>query len=693
MTVATKADTGQKHRDLMARKSREQSRDTADIGPIPKRDNRLWKKFRYDPLAFLYEAFPETTGLSRFCNGQKRGVTRMAKAIVEGGQTLNLWPRGFAKSTTSENLVIWAAGYGHRKFILSIANDALLAKMILDSVQAEFETNPMLMKIFPEICHPAQMLEGVPQRAKKQHTCGELTHIEWSKSRCVFPTLKAFPESSGVVFVAKGITANIRGVRFKRPDGKQARPDFVILDDPQDDESARNPKTVSERLKTINTSILRGGSHKKKTAVVMNATIIENEDLVDQLADPTKNKAWQTERIPMLESLPVNLDEFWLTKYADIRGNYAANDAEGQARAQVEATDFYKKNRKEGDKGAKASWKTCYDDTEISAIQHAMNIIIDTGMDAFNAECQNSPTKENIGLELLTIDEITRKQSAYERNVVPGECTTLTSHVDVHPELMYWQVWAWEPNFTGYLIDHGTFPDQKRRRFDHDKPPKPLSKLFPGMSEDERIYLGLSQCNEWLANREWVKTDGVPIKLTRWLNDANGRSSDTIKKACRESPHAALLTPAYGKGVKASNAPISRWPQSQGKNYGPEWVPTKAVPGELPGVIFDTNHWKTEFHKALAQLPGTRGCLYLFKARPEQHRVIAEGFRSEKPKLVNCEGREIYEWAQIPSQRNEPLDNAVGSMVCASMLGIKKHEKNKKKSPKPKRTRRKARIV
>jgi hypothetical protein len=31
--------------------------------------------------------------------------------------------------------------------------------------------------------------------------------------------------------------------------------------------------------------------------------------------------------------------------------------------------------------------------------------------------------------------------------------------------MLFYAVCAWEPDFTGYVIDYGTFPDQKRRYF------------------------------------------------------------------------------------------------------------------------------------------------------------------------------------------------------------------------------------
>src|SRR5690606_27479233 len=95
-----------------------------------------------------------------------------------------------------------------------------------------------------------------------------------------------------------------------------------------------------------------------------------------------------------------------------------------KAKAIHRATQLYRERREEADAGAVASWEHCFDEvTEISAVQHAYNILIDTTEDAFMAECQNTPIRDTGGLEMLTPESICRKQSPYEREIVPPECT------------------------------------------------------------------------------------------------------------------------------------------------------------------------------------------------------------------------------------------------------------------------------
>ena len=43
---------------------------------------------------------------------------------------------------------------------------------------------------------------------------------------------------------------------------------------------------------------------------------------------------------------------------------------------------------------------------------------------------------------------------------MPLAATRVTAFIDVHDKLLFYCVCAWEEDFTGYVIDYGTFPDQ-----------------------------------------------------------------------------------------------------------------------------------------------------------------------------------------------------------------------------------------
>lgn len=665
-------DAAQRHRDRMAERSRAQSSAVAEIGPPPKRDELLWKSCRENLELFLVECFPHSTGLKPFSEDHKRIIRRIQQAILHGGQELNIVFRGFAKSTITENAAVWASGYGHRRFLLSIGADDSAAKLAAESIKAEYETNDILMSVFPAACHAIRSLDGAPQRAARQTIDGVRTHVTASAEELVLPTVPGF-EGSGCVVRCKGITANIRGQRFKRPDGEQVRPDFVIIDDPQTDASASSPSQCAKRLSTINKTILRLGGHFESIACVCNATIIEADDVVDQMQDREANPGWRVNKAPMLKSLPDKdvLDNLWLDKYAEIRTAYDPEDDDAKHAAWRAATEFYRENQAEMDRGAVATWEHCFDATwEVSAVQHAMNAWVDTTEEAFYSEYQNEPLRDTGGLDLLTPAQITQKQHHLRRGVLPARVQVVTGQVDVHPEALYYHLWAWGDDERGYMIDNGTFPDQRRRYFSHSNLRHKLSARYPGKDAESRVRIALGELFEHLFSRDFPSEDKQPRRLGRLGVDANGEMKNAVMDAVRASPFKEFITPTFGTGVTAAMNRVSDVKGSRRKGAGEEYIPTKPKPGEPKGLLFDANYWKTKFHRRLALENGSRGALSLFQVKAADHRRVADAFCAEVPKRTENESRVVYVWQLRPGHDNHDLDCAVGSMLMAGYEGV-----------------------
>ncbi len=295
-----------------AQRDRERTAAVADIGPITAVVNpRRRERCRFNLLLFLVTYFPNSTGLSPFGDDHKKMIARIRTAILEGGRFVNATYRGAAKTTIAENAVIWATLYGHRKFVPIFTADASLASGIVESIKLELSENELLAEDFPEVSHAIAALEGKSQRCRSQTQGGRLTHIDMTADTIILPTITFEAEqnddtkltsASGAIISAFGITGSIRGLKHKRADGTQQRPDFVIVDDPQSDEAASSPLQIEKRLKVIRKTILRLAGHGRSIAVVINATVIQTNDLVDQLLDHERNPVWQSERMPMVKT-------------------------------------------------------------------------------------------------------------------------------------------------------------------------------------------------------------------------------------------------------------------------------------------------------------------------------------------------------------------------------------------------------
>lgn len=219
------------------RYEQKKAREAADVGQIPPVENpERRESCRLDLHKFLVTYFPGTTGLRPFSEDHKRMMDRMQRSVLEGGLYCNVFPRGFAKTTIGENAAIWAVIYGHRRFVPIFGANAEAADGNIDSIKIELSENDLLYADFPEICHPIRALEGKPQRCASQTHKGHRTHIEWRADTIVLPTIEGSQASGGVI-KSRGLNAAGRGMKFKRPDGTQQRPDFVVIDDPQRNEA------------------------------------------------------------------------------------------------------------------------------------------------------------------------------------------------------------------------------------------------------------------------------------------------------------------------------------------------------------------------------------------------------------------------------------------------------------------------
>jgi phage terminase large subunit GpA-like protein len=176
-----------------------------------------------------------------------------------------------------------------------------------------------------------------------------------------------------------------------------------------------------------------------------------------------------------------------------------------------------------------------------------------------------------------------------------------------------------------------------------------------------------------LLGREWRREDGAQLKVERCLIDANwGTSTDVVYQFCRQSAHAAVLTPSHGRFVGASSIPFSEYRSKRGDRVGLNWrIPSVHGRRAIRHVLFDSNYWKSFIHARLAVAMGDRGCLSLFGRDPEVHRLLAEHLTSEYRVKTEGRGRVVDEWKLRPeASENHWLDCLVGCAVAASMCGV-----------------------
>ena len=636
-------------------------RDIGDIPEVidPERKARAATDFR-----FFCETYFSETFYMAWSEDHLKVIAKVEAAVLRGGLFALAMPRGSGKTMLAETACIWAMLTGAQEFVCLIGSDAGHARSMLESIKVEFEINEILLEDYPEAVFPIHALERIHNRAKGQLCGGKATRIVWTADEIVLPTIAGSKASSAIIRVA-GIETRIRGMNFKRADGRAVRPSLVVLDDPQTDESARSDHQIRGRMETLNGAILNLGGPGQKISGIMPCTVIRPGDMADQILDRDKHPAWQGERTKLIYAFPTNA-KLW-DKYAQIRADSFRNDGDGGG-----ATEFYRKHRKKMDAGAVIAWPERHNADDLSAIQHAMNLRLQDER-AFWAEYQNQPLPQEEGeSDQLDANAIAVKTNGAERGVVPIGASHLTMFVDVQGKLLYHTVVAWEDDFTGYLVDYGTYPDQQRQAFALRDVQKTLARAAPGTGLEGSIYAGLEKLTDAYMSKRWRRDDGAEMRIERCLIDANwGQSTDVVYQFCRQSAHAGLIMPSHGRYAGASSPPFSEYKRKKGERVGLHWrVPNVQGRRQVRHIVIDTNYWKSFVHARLAVGMGDPGSLSLFGRKPGEHELLAEHLTAEYRVKTEARGRVVDEWKlRAGGPDNHWLDCLVGCAVAASILG------------------------
>ena len=642
----------------------EQSLAGRDIGQLPEVVNPDRKAACERNFQLFCESyFPETYSLA-WSPDHLKVIEKIETAVLRGGLFALALPRGSGKTTITESAALWSMLYGHREFVVLIGATESAALELLDSLKTELEVNERLAEDFPEVCYPVAQLEGIANRCAGQLYKGERTRITWTSNEIVLPTVEG-SRASGIIVRVAGITGRIRGMKFKRSDGRSVRPSLVIIDDPQTSESAGSLEQTRKRVRVLAGDILGLAGPGQKISGIMPCTIIRPGDMADIILNRNTHPDWNGEKTRMVYRFPSNM-KLW-EEYAEIRAEALRTEGNFQ-----KATEFYLANREAMDAGAEVSWEARFNHDEVSALQHAMNLKFQDEA-AFMSEYQNDPLPDDTADDsLLSVDEICAKINGLARRRVPLKCDRLTMFVDVQKALLFYVVIAWAEDFTGAVIDYGSWPDQHRHEYSLADANPSIQTLFPKAGFEGALYAALSALTDECLGREWEREDGAVLKIERALVDANwGQSTDVVYQFCRQSSHAGVILPSHGRYVGASSKPMTEYRKQQGDRLGFNWmIPNVAGKRAIRHVIYDTNYWKSFIHARLAVPVGDKGALTLYGRIPGAHQLFAEHLTAEYRVKTQGRGRTVDEWKLKPqSHDNHFLDCVAGCAVCGSMLG------------------------
>ncbi len=678
------ADFAQRNREKSSAWQRAATQRANDIGAgMPAIVDSARRKACGESLQeFCQTYFPD-----RFCLSWSQShivfIDEIQQRILAGGKKAKAMPRGSGKTSLLLAAAAWAALYGYRKYLFFVAVSSQKAKQAIDTLKTDLAYNPTLLADFPEVCYPLRSLENRAIRCIGQ-TCNRIpTASSWEAHRIVLPQIPIEPvrrriaagenveniiwsPASTACFQAAGITSgDIRGAMIATPGGETRRPDFAIVDDPQDDDVAASRTQCAKRETLIDGAVLGMSGPTTSISAFLACTVIQNEDLASRYLDKKTKPEWHGDITQMMPSLPNDLD-LW-DEYKTLRDADIEQGGDGQAGLQ-----FYLENRDKMDAGASVSWEERIESGCESAIETAMLKFLYTPV-TFAAEYQNQPlADETASVGILPAGEIAEKVSSLPALQVPSETHTITAHIDVHQNLLYYVVVALQDNFSGVITDYGAWPSQRSNYFTLSGARKTIETTHPGVPREAALRQSLMELIGHVEDRTYLTENKQELNFDLGLIDANwGESTPIIRTLLREQKYRGRWLPAHGVGITVTKRALNDNKPKPGERRGTGWQMRSVQGMPLKQVIFDSNSWKTFAHARLATPRGAPGSIELFAGTPARHRLFAEHMHAEYPQDVSSLGRTKRQWRIRPGDPdNHLLDSFVGACVAGAMQGI-----------------------
>lgn len=258
----------------------------------------------------------------------------------EGDKEADAAPRGNAKSTwTTFVFVMWCIVYKKRRF--PVINSDIEGQSVdfLSFIKADLEENERLAEDFPDACGIGRI---------------------WRADVII--------TKNGIKVRAIGMMGKWRGMRH----GSE-RPDLVISDDVENDETVENPDQRKKLRDRFEKKLLKLGN--KGTVYIVIGTILHYDSLLSHLL---LTPGWKGKKFKaVMKFSGSKLWQEWERIYADI--------SVGKEESEQAANDFFSVHREEMLEGAEVLWP------EEEDYYFLMRMRVTDGPASFDSEKQNEP--------------------------------------------------------------------------------------------------------------------------------------------------------------------------------------------------------------------------------------------------------------------------------------------------------------
>lgn len=564
-------------------------------------------------------------------------INELQMCMDNGGLLHAVLFRGAGKTTWIKIGIVRAIAYGKLHFPVVFAASSIMANMIIQDIWSVFEFSPTFAQDFPEIAYPISCLGGLAQRTLSQTYKGERTQIKRTSNEIHLPVING-SASSGSIIVAKGAGASCRGLTQR---GK--RPDFVLLDDIQSRKDAES-QMRTDKLEAWQREDVFGLGGQKQLSIAKTSTPIKPGDDSDRFSDPTLHPEFRTVKYPFLIQHPVN-QELW-EEYDNI---YRECIADGDI-ATARATKFYEIHRQPMDVGALVADDHKYDDSlELSAVQHARNLMLRLGTKAFNSEYQLQPVQQQQLLSLRPL-QVYSQVNGTARFSLPSQTQVAVAFVDVmSSDGLHYVVTAFGRKQTAAIIDYGV---EALPRHDGSE-----------RSIENALGSALAKLLTRLYSQPLLRTGQAPTKINAiWVD--HGWKTHVVTRVCELFRNRGYANTYSCKGWSSDyyNGGVGKNVVARGNNVDFR---------ERDGIRFagqNSDYWKETTQRAFTAVPLTPGSISIYGTTPTAHVDFASQITSEilSDRAFSQRGTEIYRWTIRPGSKNHFLDATSGTLAMAA---------------------------
>lgn len=635
-----------------AERVRKHNAKANDIGEIPPCANPSDKEAcRFDLEHFGWTYCREFLKHRASEKIKRELILPIQSAILSGGQIGDMFGRGTGKTTWVQQIAgLWAALYGHRRFLVMISASKGLAKKNLKNVKRLLLSSKKLAEDFPAEVLALQQLGGVSQRAASQTYHGEPTEIEWGSEQIRFPVLRApdgslVGEGCGAIIAVTGIGGAIRGAN----EGGQ-RPDYLILDDPQTKADAASPSSVKKIIEYIESDALMLAGHDRVISAFITITPQRFGDVAYELASD-RHPEWEFRVCPFIDRFPPRWDKLVTDFCAVFYEDLARHD-----QAHKGARDWYLEHRDEF-KGISVVDELQFDPKmEVDVVHHLLNLRAKIGERSFNAEILMQVADINTQISINT-DIVTQATNGFPRlKMPPGISKGLVAFADINSQAgkgISWVVVAFGKKRAASVVAYGRYPEDGS------------ALVLPNASEQEKVRgftVGMKNVAKEIALLDIRDSKNVR-RFPKVLGFDRGFEPAIVQRVLMNLRQKVALPFALisTKGVGDTFRPRKDEIVYSGDHV---WGSNTEL-GEYITVV--SAYWREKMQSGFLETPLMPGSLSLYGTDPIAHATIANEICAERlmRRYFDKQGRVKWDWIKV-SEDNHFGDALTQAFALAS---------------------------